>query len=366
MFNTCIPNRNSHLNKLKIPGFLGLCLSIAHFYTNPAQAGTPATANISVDGKLIKTTYYLQNGSLMVPDIFFKNTGATVDFNQQYQSIAVERKNIVALPLEKAYIDYYLQDRNQWFRDYLTTTTTKINGQTYIPLLVTAQKLGMTVTYDPKIQRTYIRTNTPAGTIPPVFSKGKTTLKKIALTFDDGPDMTYTPRILNILRQKQAKATFFVIGEQVSNFPEAAERIVNEGHTIASHSWDHVDLSKVYTSQVIQKVTSTNTLIEKITGRRPVLFRFPYGEFTAADALTIKKLGLRNIYWTIDTLDWSGKTAAEIMEIINREKSPGDIILMYSFQSANLEGAVQALPKIIDQLRAEGYELVTVDNLISS
>lgn len=366
MLNTCDSNENSYLNKLNISGFVSLCLSLAHFYTNPAQAETLSTANISVDGKLIKTTYYLQNGSLMVPDIFFKNTGATVDFNQQYQSIAIVRKNTVALPLGKAYIDYYLQDRNQWFRDYLTTTTTKISGQTYIPLLVTAQKLGMTVTYDPKIQRTYIWTNTPAGTIPTVYWKGKTTLKKIALTFDDGPDMTYTPRILNILRQRQAKATFFVLGEQVSNFPEAAKRIVNEGHTIANHSWDHVYLSKVYTSQVIQKVTSTNAAIEKVTGRRPVLFRFPYGVYTAADALTIKKLGLSNILWSIDTLDWSGKTAAEIMEIINRDKSPGDIILMHSFQSPKLEGTVQALPKIIDQLRSEGYEFVTVDNFINS
>jgi peptidoglycan/xylan/chitin deacetylase (PgdA/CDA1 family) len=336
--------------------------TLIYNFTNNTQAATISSANISVDGKLIKTTYYLENGHLMVPDIFFKNAGATVDFNQQYQSIAVARKNIVALPVGKTYIDYYVKEKNQWIREYLATTITTINGLTYIPLLITAQKLGMSVSYDPKIKRTFIKTNTPVGEIPTALSKGKTTAKKIALTFDDGPDMTYTPRILNILRQKQVKATFFVLGKQVTYFPEVAKRIVNEGHTIANHSWDHAELSKLYTSQVIQQVISTNATIENVTGRKPILFRFPYGIFTAADALTIKKLGLRNILWSIDTLDWSGKTANEILAIINREKSPGGIILQHSFQSSKLEGTIQALPKIIDQLRADGYEFVTVNS----
>lgn len=351
--------------KLVILVFLISLLIAGLFASTPTQAATISSAYISVDGNLIKTTYYMDNGHLMVPDIFFKHTGATVDFNGEYQSIAIERKNIVAHPVGKTYMDYYLKDSNKWIREYLSTTTSTINGRTYIPLLVTAQKLGMTVTYDPTIYRTYIQTNTPAGEIPIAYRTGETTERKIALTFDDGPDKIYTPQILDILHKKQVSATFFVVGQQVTYFPELAKRMVNEGHTIANHSWDHPELSKLYTSQVIQQITSTNEIIKSITGVNATLFRPPYGDYTLADAMIFEKLDFRNILWSVDTLDWSGKTAEEILTIINRDKSPGGIVLQHNFQSPNLDGTVQALPQIIDQLRAEGYEFVTIDSLLS-
>jgi peptidoglycan-N-acetylglucosamine deacetylase len=334
---------------------------------NPVQteATTVSSAYISIDGQLIKTTYYMQNGRLMVPDIFFKHTGATVDWNEKYQSIAVERNNIVALPVGKAYMDYYVKEKNKWIREYLATTTTTINGRTYIPLLVTAQKLGMTVTYDPKIYRTFIQTNTPVDNKPIAYEKGETNEKKIALTFDDGPDKLITPQLLDILKEKGVPATFFVVGQQVSYFPDLAKRMVKDGHTIANHTWDHPELSKLYTSQVIQQVTSTNEIIERVTGVKATLFRPPYGDFTAADALVFDRLGFKNILWSVDTLDWSGTSAEEILTILHRDKSPGGIVLQHNFQNAKLEGTVKALPQMIDQLRAEGYEFVTIDALLT-
>ena len=358
-------HQNVVRQKLRLLGVLFVLIA-GLFVSTPAKAATVSSAYISVDGHLIKTTYYLENGHLMVPDIFFKHTGATVDFNEKYQSIAVERKNIVALPIGKTYMDYYVKDSNKWIREYLATTTTTINGRTYIPLLVTAQKLGMTVTYDSKIYRTFIQTNTPAGAIPTAYKTGETTEKKIALTFDDGPDNLITPRILDILKEKGVPATFFVVGQQVSYFPNLSKRMVNEGHTIANHTWDHPELSKLYTSQVIQQITSTNEIIERVTGVKATLFRPPYGDFTAADALVFDRLGLKNILWSVDTIDWSGTSAEEILAIIHRDKSPGDIILQHNFQNSKLEGTVQALPQIIDQLRAEGYEFVTIDALLTN
>ena len=335
------------------------------FGVAPAQAETVSYASISVDGKLIKTSYYMQNDRLMVPDIFFKHTGATVDRNEKYQSIAIERNNIVALPLDKKYMDYYDKGKNKWIREYLATTTTTIDGRPYVPLLVTAQKLGMTVTYDPKIYRTFIQTNTPEANKPIAYEKAETTKKQIALTFDDGPDNLITPQILKILKEKGVPATFFVVGEQVSYFPQLAKQMVDEGHTIANHSWDHPELSKLYTSQVIQQLKSTNEIIEKVTGVKATLIRPPYGDFTPADALVFERLGFKNILWSVDTLDWSGTSAEEIMTILNRDKSPGGIVLQHNFQNSKLEGTVKALPQMIDQLRAEGYEFVTIDGLLA-
>lgn len=331
----------------------------------PTQAATVSSAYFSVDDKLIKTSYYMQNGRVMVPDLFFKHTGATVDKNEKYNSIAVERNNIVALPIDKAYMDYYVKEKNKWIREYLPTTTTVINGRPFIPLLVTAQKLGMTVTYDSKIGRTSIQTNTPVESKPLAIEKGNTTEKKIALTFDDGPDKIITPQILDILKEKAVPATFFVVGEQVTYFPQLAKRMVEDGHTIANHTWDHPELSKLYTAQVIQQISSTNEIIERVTGVKATLLRPPYGDFTAADALAFEKLGFKNILWSVDTIDYSGKSAEEILTIVHRDKSPGGIVLQHNFQNTKLQGTVDALPQMIDQLRAEGYEFVTIDSLLA-
>ncbi len=328
----------------------------------PVKASTVSTAYFSVDGELIKSNYYMQNGHVMVPDLFFKHTGATVEKNTKYNSIAVVRNNFVALPLEKSYMDYYVKDKNKWVREYLATTTTVINNRPYIPLVVTAKKLGMNVTYDSKIRRTFIQTNTPEK--PIAYEKANITEKKIALTFDDGPDKLITPQLLDILKEKEVAATFFVVGEQVSYFPQLSKRMVEEGHTIANHTWDHPQLSKLYTDDVVQQIRSTNEIIEKVTGVKATLFRPPYGDYTLADAIVFDRLGFKNIMWSVDTIDWSGNSAEEILSIVHRDKSPGGIVLQHNFQNSKLQGTVDALPQMIDQLRAEGYEFVTIDGLL--
>lgn len=249
-------------------------------------------------------------------------------------------------------------------REYLATTTTVINDRPYIPLLVTAKKLGMNVTYDAQINRTFIQTNTPEASKPIAYEQADITEKKIALTFDDGPDKIITPQLLDILKEKEVPATFFVVGAQVSYFPQLAKRMVEEGHTIANHTWDHPELSKLYSDEVIQQITSTNEIIEEITGVKATLFRPPYGDYTLADSLTFKKLGFKNIMWSVDTLDWSGKSADEILSIVHEDKSPGGIVLQHNFQSNKLQGTVDALPQMIEELRADGYEFVTIDNLL--
>jgi peptidoglycan-N-acetylglucosamine deacetylase len=354
-------------NKIKKFVTLLLCITfLSSFFVSPTQAATVSQASVFVDGKAVKTNYFMQNGHLMVPALFFKHTGATVDWNTKYQSVAIERNNIVALPSEKNFMDYYLKATGKWVRDYLATTTTSLSTGTYIPLVSTAQKLGMKVTYDAKLSRTSIQTNTPVAEKPMVYKKGNPNEKKIALTFDDGPDKIYTPQILDILREKGVKATFFVLGKQVNYFPDLVKRMVSDGHSIANHTWNHPELSKLTTLQVIQEVESTTKVIERVTGIKTDLFRPPYGDYTAADIRVLQERGYRSIMWSVDTVDWSGKTEDEILAIVHRDKSPGGIVLQHNFQTTNgeLDGTVKALPKIIDQLREEGYEFVTVDTLL--
>ncbi|KAA0965428.1 polysaccharide deacetylase family protein [Sporosarcina sp. ANT_H38] len=321
---------------------------------------------IWVDNQPIKTSYLMQNGHVMIPVLFFKHTGASVDWNTKYQSVDIERHNIVSFPSEKNYMDYYIRKSRKWKRDKIAATITSLGSGTYIPLVTTAQKMGMKVTYDVSKNRMFIQTNTPADEKPVVYHSGNTTEKKIALTFDDGPDNIYTAKILDILSEKGVQATFFVLGQQVKYFPDFAKRIVSDGHTIANHTWNHPELSKLTTADVIQQVKSTTKEIETVTGVKTDLFRPPYGDYTAADLRVLQERGYKSVLWSVDTKDFSGNSAKDILAIVHRDKSPGGIVLQHNFQPLDrrLDGTVEALPQIIDQLRKEGYEFVTVDNLI--
>lgn len=200
-----------------------------------------------------------------------------------------------------------------------------------------------------------------------IFYKGSSQMKRVALTFDDGPDNYYTPRILDILRAKGAPGTFFIVGKEAKRFPDMVRRIVNEGNAIGNHSWDHAKLWTLTNEQVTQEINSTENEIEQITGSRSNLFRPPYGRVTSAEVVQIHNLGYRIVDWSVDTLDWKGTPAPTILQIVNKEVSPGGIILEHSLagRQGELNGTLEALPQIIDHLRAEGYEFVTVSTLLS-
>lgn len=195
--------------------------------------------------------------------------------------------------------------------------------------------------------------------------KGPSNRKLVALTFDDGPDNYYTPRILDILQAKGVHATFFMVGKQAKHFPLIVKKIAEEGNAIGNHSWDHPELWKLSNAQVTQEIVSTQNEIQQITGQRTTLFRPPYGKLTPADMILIHNLGYRIIDWSVDTLDWKGSSAHAILQNVNKEVSPGGIILEHSLgRPGELNGTLQALPQIIDRLKAQGYEFVTIPTLI--
>ncbi len=194
---------------------------------------------------------------------------------------------------------------------------------------------------------------------------GNSSKKRIALTFDNGPEDIYTTKILDILRQKNVKATFFVLGEQTKTHPELLKQIHREGHAIGNHSWDHAQLPDLTNQQLIENIQSTTAEIEKITGVKTTLFRPPYGDIKDQQVATIHNLGYHSIMWTIDTEDWRGASAEDILSRVNQNVAPGGIVLQHTFsEPGKLDGTVEALPQIIDQLRSQGYEFVTVPTLL--
>ncbi|TMV49505.1 polysaccharide deacetylase family protein [Paenibacillus mesophilus] len=192
-------------------------------------------------------------------------------------------------------------------------------------------------------------------------------VKRVALTFDDGPDKKYTPLILDELKKREVKATFFVVGIQVAKYGDVLKRITAEGHAIGNHSWDHADLTKRTPEQVAEQIGKTDNAIHKALGTGTDLFRPPYG---AADDKVKKAAAAAHrhlVQWTVDTRDWAGTTPEEMLEKVKKQTKPDGIILMHCFGGKNgkLDNTVEALPKMIDYLKEEGYTFVTVPELLA-
>jgi peptidoglycan/xylan/chitin deacetylase (PgdA/CDA1 family)/spore germination protein YaaH/GT2 family glycosyltransferase len=196
----------------------------------------------------------------------------------------------------------------------------------------------------------------------------------VALTFDDGPDPRWTPKILDILKAKNAPATFFVIGENMQNRPDLVKREIAEGHNVGSHTWTHPNIGEIPVGQTDLELNATQRLFEVITGRSMRLFRPPFfGDaepstphevepLLAAQALGYMAVGLR-----IDTDDWQKPPPQTIIDrTLDRLDHPGDrpgqVVLLHD-AGGNRANTVKALPELIDQIRARGYRLVTVGEL---
>ncbi|EGL82784.1 polysaccharide deacetylase [Caldalkalibacillus thermarum TA2.A1] len=358
-------SRVQHWRRLSSVLLLLVLLMVSLSAPALAEESRLPEAPIYVDGQPIKTKYIMRDGHLMVPALFLKATGTRVDWNSQYRSVVFRLgKTLFALPVGKKYTDDYVPETGKWKRDTLSTASMETKDGIFVPLLDVVKKLGMEVTYNPQLKRTYIRTGTTR--LPALIYSGNTKEKLVALTFDDGPDGHYTPQILDILKEKGVPATFFVMGRQVEYFPEMMKRIVNEGHALGNHTMTHPDLRGVMTSNVIGEVRATQQVIEKTVGRRPDLFRPPYGALTRSDRLILHEMGFRVVMWSVDTLDWRGMSAEDILSIVHRDISPGGIILQHNLLTTPglLDGTVEALPQIIDQLHAKGYKFVTVQTLL--
>ena len=198
----------------------------------------------------------------------------------------------------------------------------------------------------------------------------------VAITFDDGPDGRWTPKILDILKQKNAKATFFVIGKNMARKPGLVYREVAEGHEVGNHTWTHPDIAFTPAAQTAVELSATQRLFETITGRSMRLFRPPFfGDAEPSTPIEVSRVmvgqmqGYLTVGLRIDPDDWDHPNAATPAHIIDvaltRLKDttrPGQVILLHD-SGGDRSRTVEALPMLIDQLRAHGYKLVTIGDL---
>ena len=182
-------------------------------------------------------------------------------------------------------------------------------------------------------------------------------VKKIAITFDDGPHPCYTEQLLDGLKERGVVATFFVTGEHAELHPEVIARMQEEGHLIGNHTYSHIQLTKSNRDKFKDELIKTNEILKEITGEEVQYVRPPYGSW---DKSFEKELNMFPVLWTVDPLDWSSRNVGRITEKIVSKTGENDIILMHDYYDTSVTAALKA----IDELLEEGYTFVTVEEIL--
>ena len=196
-----------------------------------------------------------------------------------------------------------------------------------------------------------------------VYRSVKNDSMKIALTFDDGPHPTLTPRILEILDRYHVKATFFMVGINVENYPDAARAVIEAGHEVGNHTYSHNHIGTLSKADVEKELWHCEDILEELCEYRPHLFRPPEGAVNTYVEHCSEDNDYTLILWSLDTRDWENKNTEQIVDHVLSGISPGDIILMHDYigtQSKTPEALEILLPKLIEL----GFEPVTVSQLL--
>ena len=181
--------------------------------------------------------------------------------------------------------------------------------------------------------------------------------KRIAMTFDDGPHRLYTPKLLDGLTERGIHATFFLVGENIGNNEALVKRMAEEGHLIGNHTFSHVQLTKMKKEDACREVQQTNERICAVTGSPVLYIRPPYGSWN--DELQAE-IPMTVTLWNLDSEDWKSQNTGKIVELVESEAKEGSIILLHDIFDTSVEAAL----RIVDDLTAQGYTFVTVDELL--
>ena len=190
-----------------------------------------------------------------------------------------------------------------------------------------------------------------------VMSESEPMEKKIAITFDDGPNADYTELLLEGLEERGVKATFFLLGREVEKYPDIVKDISDSGHLIGTHSYDHVNLKNLSDAAAVEQVDKTNAAIHEITGEYPEYIRPPFGCWKCNLDYETKMI---EVLWDVDPLDWKTSNSDVIAKRVVSKVQENDIILLHDAS----ESSVKAAFKLIDALKEEGYVFVTVDEIL--
>nr|WP_225225730.1 polysaccharide deacetylase family protein [Komarekiella delphini-convector] len=243
---------------------------------------------------------------------------------------------------------------------YVTDIAAKVGTQQRIEGL----KAAMLTTWQQEAQAKGLSYSVPSSFQGVIIKAAKLThgQKVIALTFDDGPWPETTDQVLDILKANNIKGTFFVVGQNLKNYPELGKRIVIEGHVIANHTWHH--WYHFFNPQAAAfEIERTTDLIYQVTGAKTTLFRPPGGMLHNGLAAYAKNKKYTVVMWSADSIDYKLPTVPNLIKNVIKDSKPGGIVLMHD-GGGNRSRTVQALPEIVSTFRKQGYRFVTIPELL--
>lgn len=181
--------------------------------------------------------------------------------------------------------------------------------------------------------------------------------KTVAITFDDGPRADCTKRLLDGLKERGIRATFFLVGENIPGNEDLVRQMKKDGHIIGNHTYTHVELSKLSHEAAMNEINKTNALIEDITGEKVVYIRPPCGAWSER---MIFEVDMTPVFWNVDPKDWCTEDSATVVKRVVSNINDGDIILFHDIYDSSVSAALE----VIDRLKAQGYVFVTIDEIL--
>jgi len=235
-------------------------------------------------------------------------------------------------------------------------TPLRLALKTWIPIILLFATTGFS-------QETETKPETAAKKWDKVtFNRVNTTEKVVALTFDDGPLPKTTPRLLDILKENDVKATFFVLGDRIKWDKAILDRTVKEGHEIANHTITHPKITDISDWQLTKELEGANEVIKAATGKAPKFFRPPFGAFRKDQAQMIyNKYGMSTALWDVDPVDWKSPGSSVIADRLVNGAKPGSILLGHDI----MPQTVEAIASVVPRLKAQGYKFVTLSELVT-
>jgi peptidoglycan-N-acetylglucosamine deacetylase len=194
--------------------------------------------------------------------------------------------------------------------------------------------------------------------------------RKLALTYDDGPNDACTLQLLDVLNRRDVRATFFMIGRYARQRPDLVDAVFRAGHTIGNHTFSHANLIFSSSRRTWKELSECQQVLQDITGETPQLFRPPWGGRRPGTFRIARSLGLRPVMWKVTGYDWSAQTADSIVAKVNKQIRGGDIILLHDGSHAGIGAdrlqTVIATDRIIEKYRAAGYQFVTIPEMLTA